>query len=407
MHSLRDRFKLDFKSRITLVVGIFGLFSIWSVVNNTDPVVTIPHPVMPKPNACDVYLAAGIAMKDGKQIVDAVSRRPAKSYSKAQKAEFVRENGGVLVKIHEGFAYPYLNPPLRSWDTGVEYYTQFRGLAYLLTLQGELRADRGDGSGAAESYLDALRLGEDIPKGSPLMGYLAGNVCRTIARRRMWAVIERLNVVETRAVITRLTGIRNRHVPFVDMIQEEKWFGQAARSDFLRDAGNSMYYLYRSKRRIMDDYSAYMDQSLQIAQQPYSLHKPAPPLPTDILNAAATIAVLPYRIKDVENETQNGLLLVALALHAFRLEQGHYPKTLAELAPTYLNRLPEDPFAAGGTFRYRPSGRRYLLYSLGPDGKDNDGIPIDDPKRASSTNPKLRYRVEEESLGDIVAEVNP
>jgi len=424
MQNLRDRFKMDFKSRISLVCGIFGLLSIWLVVNNTDPAVTIPHPVMPKPNAHDFYVAAGSAMKDGKQIVDAVSRKPSRTYSAAQKAAFVRQNAGVLVNVQAGFAYPYLNPPIRSWNADTEYYTRFRQLVCLFTLKGELRAGHGDWSGAAESYLDGLRFGEDIQKGSPLLGHLAGSTYRNIARRRIWAVVEHLNVAQTQAVITRLTGIQERHVPFVDMIQEEKWVGQAARSDFLRDTGKSyptlsskdshgqtipdlsMYYLYRSKRRIMDDFTTYMDRSAQIAQQPYSMHKPAPPLPTDILNAALTIPVLQYRIKDVESETQNGLLLVSLALHSFRLEQGHCPKTLAELVPTYLKKLPEDPFARGGTFRYHSLGSRYLLYSVGPDGSDDNGTPIDDPSKMMTPHPETRYDVLENSVGDVIAGIN-
>ncbi|MCW3054955.1 MAG: hypothetical protein JWN14_4125 [Chthonomonadales bacterium] len=101
------------------------------------------------------------------------------------------------------------------------------------------------------------------------------------------------------------------------------------------------------------------------------------------------------------------MLLIALELHAYRLEHGRYPASLAELVPTYLSKIPEDPFALKGSFVYRLQGEKYLLYSIGPDGTDNDGIPIDDPKRATSANPKFRYRVEKESLGDIVAGVNP
>ena len=156
----------------------------------------------------------------------------------------------------------------------------------------------------------------------------------------------------------------------------------------------------------MDDFLAYMEQSSQIARQPYTLHKPAPPLPTDMLNAALTIVVLQYRLKDVESETQNRLLLVALALHAFRLEQGHYPTTLAELTRTYVQKLPEDPFAKKGTFRYRLSDSRYILYSVGPDGSDDNGTRIDDPSMMNTPHPETRYDVLENSVGDVVAGTN-
>jgi hypothetical protein len=112
------------------------------------------------------------------------------------------------------------------------------------------------------------------------------------------------------------------------------------------------------------------------------------------------------RIKDVVCETQNGLLLVVLALHAYRLEHGHYPASLAELAPAYLKKLPDDPFALQGTFQYRLDSNNYVLYSVGPDGKDDGGKPIDDPKKAADANPNARYSIEKNSVGDVVAGKN-
>jgi hypothetical protein len=70
-------------------------------------------------------------------------------------------------------------------------------------------------------------------------------------------------------------------------------------------------------------------------------------------------------------------LMVALEIH--RAEKGAYPAALAELVPSIL---PSEPVDAvnGKPFGYRvlapgadAAGRRYLLYSFGPDGVDNGG----------------------------------
>jgi hypothetical protein len=142
------------------------------------------------------------------------------------------------------------------------------------------------------------------------------------------------------------------------------------------------------------------------ARQPYSLHLPSPPTPTDPINRMIIPEYEQARVKHVDNETQNGLLLVTLALHAFQVEHGRYPASLTELAPAYLKKLPDDPFAAQGTFKYLVKGTSYVLYSVGPDGKDDGGRMIDDPKHSDdseSTNPNARYYTHQDSIGDVVA----
>jgi len=66
---------------------------------------------------------------------------------------------------------------------------------------------------------------------------------------------------------------------------------------------------------------------------------------------------------------------VFLAICAYRQEHGgQLPQTLAELVPAYLPKLPDDPFAKDGqTFRYRIEKDRWLIWSLGPNRKDDGG----------------------------------
>ena len=167
-----------------------------------------------------------------------------------------------------------------------------------------------------------------------------------------------------------------------------------------------LLYFFASKKRIMHDFTAYMDQSAQQARRPYSLHLPPPHEPTDIINMILLPVFMNSRLGEVNCETQNGFLLVSLALHAYRLEHGHYPATLTELTSGYLSRLPVDPFTGQGTFKYRVKGKSYTLYSVGPDGKDDGGKPIDDPKRIVGSHPESRYNIHDNSLGDVVAGKN-
>jgi hypothetical protein len=70
------------------------------------------------------------------------------------------------------------------------------------------------------------------------------------------------------------------------------------------------------------------------------------------------------------------LALTALALEQFRAaHSGQYPGALSELTPDYLPAAPLDPFD-GQPLRYRKQAAGYLLYSIGPDQKDDGGVPM-------------------------------
>jgi hypothetical protein len=69
-------------------------------------------------------------------------------------------------------------------------------------------------------------------------------------------------------------------------------------------------------------------------------------------------------------------LLVAFALAAYHREHGRYPVKLDDLAPRYLTTVPVDMFS-GAALVYRPVEKGYLLYSVGINGKDEEGAGDD------------------------------
>jgi hypothetical protein len=79
------------------------------------------------------------------------------------------------------------------------------------------------------------------------------------------------------------------------------------------------------------------------------------------------------------DQTQRNLHL-AFALAAYRRDHGTYPAALADLAPKYLDAIPDDLFA-GKPLVYRPAEKGYLLYSFGENGSDDGGQAWDDEPR--------------------------
>ena len=62
---------------------------------------------------------------------------------------------------------------------------------------------------------------------------------------------------------------------------------------------------------------------------------------------------------------------------AHKAEKGRYPEKLAALVPTYLKEIPED-HSADKPLIYRRHGKGCIVYSIGPNMKDDGGSKDDD-----------------------------
>jgi len=75
------------------------------------------------------------------------------------------------------------------------------------------------------------------------------------------------------------------------------------------------------------------------------------------------------------DEIYGDLAQVALALGAYRTDHGRYPAELAALAPKYIAELPKDRYS-DGQIKYRQEKDGYVLYSVGPNLKDDGGLSV-------------------------------
>ncbi len=281
--------------------------------------------------------------------------------------------------------------------------------------------------------MDAIQLGETMPRGGPLIGMLVGVACQSIGRRQAWGAVDHLNAAQAAALARRLETIRASHVPFADTMQAEEWETQASLLELMQqhdwpgnifsvadpenqnsastwsDRLTATRIKLMGKRAVMASYTGYMNQIIANARQPYSAHPAEPPIPNNPISQMLFPVFSNVRLREAGANAQNALLLTLLALRAYKLDHGAYPVSLFALAPTYLKAVPNDPFALSGPLRYKNQGSKFLLYSVGPDGKDDGGKPIFDPTKPAPTVPgshDQRYWVQQDSQGDIVAGMN-
>jgi hypothetical protein len=94
--------------------------------------------------------------------------------------------------------------------------------------------------------------------------------------------------------------------------------------------------------------------------------------------AILTMILAPVDARSLDNmfkaQTQVKGSQVFLALLAYNDRHNAYPSSLAELRKGLGWTIPKDPFN-GRDFIYGRKGKGFILYSVGPDMKDNGGKP--------------------------------
>ena len=415
-----------------IVVVLAVSFTLWFRGLDVNPSITVPTPTMPVHNAYDYFVAAGKAHTEDKWASGDYFKDNSPA-ALAAKKQLLAKNATAFRLLHQGFQYPYLAPPVRSYYADVfRDYAKDRSLARVLALKANVDAQTGDWNSSINASLDAIQMGEEMPHGGTLISMLVGVALESIGRKQAWGAVDHLDASQARAAERRLEQIRALHIPFADTLQESEWSGQASLLEIMhakawgesgpmvsedgmaasfQNAVTVTRIHLTSKRTIIANYTRYMNQSIANSHQPYAAHLPPPTIPNDPINQMSFSGydINSSRLRETLADTQNTLLLTMLALRGYKLEHGAYPTSLSALVPQYLKAVPADPFALSGPLRYKLQGAKYLLYSVGPDGKDDGGQPIFDksqPPPDPGSRSDRRYVVQDNSSGDIVAGVN-
>jgi hypothetical protein len=271
------------------------------------------------------------------------------------------------------------------------------------------------------SCLDAEQMGASIPHNSMLIDWLVGTACEQIGNRPAGDLVDHLNAAEARSAARRLAAIDRSQVSAADALQYEKWFYQGAFIELFQkpdaykvlgwsddpktSAALTFAMSWESYDNAMESYTTYMDRVVAGSRLPYQkfAHSPEIPAPTDpyCIDLEASYQML--RVRGAEYDCDNRLFEVELALRAYYVDHGRYPTALSALVPAYIPSVPADPYADAGPLRYRLTAKRYVLYSVGPDGVDDGGKPI---VNVDETGSKRYFVYKGDERGDFVAGVN-
>jgi hypothetical protein len=212
------------------------------------------------------------------------------------------------------------------------FLTESRSLAQLLAADARLSELEGSNADAALGYARVARLGNEISRGGALVSRSSGRSCEDFGLSKLVKLLPQLDCNQSREAILELERLESSRVDWRDIIENEKAFAQHARIksvnpvSWVADWWQTRGFIRTSEAR----------HNLTLAH--------------------------------------GRLVMLELALRCYRSGKGEPPAQLAQLVPTYLNRIPVDPFS-GASFIYKPQGTNWLLYSVGLDKVDDGGKP--------------------------------
>jgi hypothetical protein len=402
-----------------------------------DPGIAVPAVHLPSPNAYDTFDAAAQRLAGDNEIEAALKQTDPtkvvaadeKRYAAADRAALVAANSPTLDLLHTGFHQPYLAKPGRSFNTAFPELARFRSMARFCALASASASEQGRWGEAMDRSLDAVEMGRMLPKGAPMMGFLVGVACESIGRLQAWNCVEHLTDAEAAAALARLERLRPRFVPYRDVLTEEKWITVAGLQELMRSrdwtgsAGQligseslaprgalALLSMRYPKREVMANLMRAYDEEIGAAGQPYlpnvrsynAWEEDENLLGPDPITRMLMPTFSQASFKDTLNRADDALLRSALALRIHRLRHGAYPAGLFALTEVGC-RDTQDPFAGYGSsldLRYRKVGKDYVLYSVGPNCADNQGMPITNQSSGSSPASKAAQM---DSFGDLVA----
>ena len=405
---------------------------LWIMSLGKAPVIVIPTHSVPNPNALDTFAMASWNVLDATKMSYAASETHTgkdlndRNYSLKEMDALAEENKPALALFREGIGQEFAVPPVRSMSTLFPYLSGQRNLARMLRFMAVTNEKHGEWKQAADIRIEGVAFGDKVKNRGVMLHTFVGVAVQAISLKGAFAEVEHLTASEAKDAARKLQKIIDREPAFADTLQEESYSGQAEMVEIIRNTKGysdihkmflvpgspndasahtqALRYIFGDKSRMVSSYRDYMAATIKNVRQPYASHPEAPTPPSDPLNEMFDPSFEGARFRDVSMKTETRMLLVAYALQAYRAEHGDYPETLEALAPGILRKTPDDLYALTGTFKYRKMGKRYVLYSVGPDGKDNGGKAI--LNAAAPANSTVRTQPQSDSVGDILLGTN-
>jgi len=309
-------------------------------------------------------------------------------------APIVARSGADIALLRDfsrkrGFQIPdYRDPSAIDFNTPIPQFWPLVSAAKLASLRA---AQRG-GPDGLEDVFAILDAGALLTAGDqPIIAHLVGILLRDLGARRLTDLSRRGGLDRARlvaaarragayrdAAASLQDGLRYEYAGItktLERLPEKREFTELPAA--ARSLSRSGYFYKPNATRAL--FAAHFRPLIEEAGKPcliarppiHEVRRPLPVAPNVVGRILYEVAVPSYHklyTRRCESDFRVAAAAVNAALAAHTLDRGGAPKTLAELVPAYLDRVPADPYTG-----------EPLAYSDGAvrtEGKDADGRPV-------------------------------
>ncbi len=330
----RRRTVVTWLARAGLVLLSLGILAplgvVFYLLVNPMP---IPETSLPEENGYGALVEAG-------ELFQRVGVPDADSATLNQLRAFVTQHRQVLDKARDALNRPCQVPVEYSMPYLTDHIDDIqavRSLRWAFLIEGRLAEKEGRAGEAAQAYLTVIRLGHATGRGGQSIDALTGWSLEELGGTALYGSRDRLTPEECGRLVAELASLDAHREPLDDVLLRDR-----AWDDHGFDDMGCVWFgrLHRIKEDLF------------------------PLLSASIRHAAK------------RQQATARLLICELGIRTYHSEHGRPPHRLADLVPDYLPAVPQDPFG-DGPLVYRRNGQHYLLYSVGPDGRDDGGLRVE------------------------------
>lgn len=307
--------------------------------------------------------------------------------------ELLKINGEILKQLHSLAGKPSMVTELMPGEKFVGALA-FPAVTRLAALQVRRTAASQPGEALA-ALLDGAHFSAGVMRGGATLHVTTGFLCFVPLFQAAPALADaggrfcgHVPQKDLAAASEELRKIHDSVTPLTEIFRAERWIRLTQYSRTVRPGATRIFRLsfpreqwdrealLRPKRPGFHALDAYMSRWVEEAgKPPVAIALPEPPRELEGILADESLApgnMLVHCLRYAHVLARLRILHAAMRLELHRRKTGAYPATLEAVVS---GPLLTDPYS-GSPLRYARSGGRYELYSVGPNGQDDGGMPF-------------------------------
>jgi hypothetical protein len=226
--------------------------------------------------------------------------------------------------------------PTRMYEPGGMNtdFMVFKQIGYAMVVRSRGAEEEGKLSEAVDRCLETIRFGQKVEHG-PMISFLVGMAVEGLAMNRLEELMPKLSQTNLTAVIPKFIEANRSRIEYAEVVRREQ------------------YFLSRNAKNFVEVLRATF--SFQTREMLKNVRTKGMKTAARMVALATAMAVKEFEMN------RKGAVGSEVSL-----------KSVKELTPRYLKEVPMDPFS-NGELRLVRNGEKWLVYSVGPNGRDEAG----------------------------------